>query len=325
MPFIDDALLWCPDNDGRLVGGLDLATCITDDSTVNAENINPTVGANNTLQQQQQQQLQQQQLQHDSSDELFRTLSESNFEIESLLSDLATVEVKVENEENNNNNNNVVISDNDFASVAAAVVAGDDLLAKDNVQLSVQGLVDSVGASLADSGSGNGHGQALLAFGSSSATATAAKRNGFLLPCDLLNNNNNNSNGNGNGNGECTPEESRFVTVTSASANPLLVEKLMSKCLNIDKRLDKLDVVVVVVVVVGDDAAIRMILKGDWRRYPFPPPPPQHSKAIHFRHFLTIDLTSEPRRCQQQEQEREQEQESSICSCRRRRLFNDFC
>jgi len=28
MPFIDDALLWCPDNDGRLVGGLDLATCI---------------------------------------------------------------------------------------------------------------------------------------------------------------------------------------------------------------------------------------------------------------------------------------------------------
>ncbi|EDW69164.2 Ecdysone-induced protein 74EF [Drosophila virilis] len=195
MPFIDDALLWCPDNDGRLVGGLDLATCITDDSTVNAENINPTIGANSSTLQQQQQ-LQQQQLQQQQQ---------------------------------------------------PAVVAGDDLLAKDNVQLSVQGLVDSVGASLADSGSGNGHGQALLAFGSSSATATAtaAKRNGFLLPCDLLNNNNNNnnnsSNGNGNGNGECTPEESRFVTVTSASANPLLVEKLMSKCLNIDKRLDKLD------------------------------------------------------------------------------------
>jgi len=33
----------------------------------------------------------------DSSDELFRSFSESNFEIESLLSDLATVEVKVEN------------------------------------------------------------------------------------------------------------------------------------------------------------------------------------------------------------------------------------
>lgn len=122
-----------------------------DDSTVNAENINPTVGTNQILQQQQhqqhqqqhqqQQQLQQQLQQHqqqqqlqqqhqqlqqqqqqqagnqelngsaarnvnvvveplcgsDSSDELFRTLSESNFEIESLLSDLATVEVKVEN------------------------------------------------------------------------------------------------------------------------------------------------------------------------------------------------------------------------------------
>ncbi|KAM8707835.1 hypothetical protein ACLKA7_014892 [Drosophila subpalustris] len=286
MPFIDDALLWCPDNDGRLVGGLDLATCITDDSTVNAENINPTlqtVGTSNNnalqqhhlqqLQQQhqhQQQHQQQQQLQHlqqqqqsagsqelsgsaarnvnvvveplcgsDSSDELFRTLSESNFEIESLLSDLATVEVKVENEENNNNV--VDISDNDFASVAAAVVAGDDLLAKENVQLSVQGLVDSVGASLADSGNNannnnnNVHGQGLLAFGSNSAASASnsAKRTGFLLPCDLLNNN--------NSNGDCTPEESRFVTVTSASANPLLVEKLMSKCLNIDKRLDKLD------------------------------------------------------------------------------------
>lgn len=32
---------------------------------------------------------------NDSSDDLFRQLSESNFEIESLLSDLATVEVKV--------------------------------------------------------------------------------------------------------------------------------------------------------------------------------------------------------------------------------------
>lgn len=28
MPFIDDALLWCPDNDGRIVGGLDIATCM---------------------------------------------------------------------------------------------------------------------------------------------------------------------------------------------------------------------------------------------------------------------------------------------------------
>lgn len=33
MPFIDDALLWCPDNDGRLVGGLDLAACITVSAT----------------------------------------------------------------------------------------------------------------------------------------------------------------------------------------------------------------------------------------------------------------------------------------------------
>ncbi|KAI8041792.1 hypothetical protein M5D96_006061, partial [Drosophila gunungcola] len=186
----------------------------------------------------------------DSSDELFRSFSESNFEIESLLSDLATVE-----EENNNN----VITDDDFASVAAAVVANDDLLAKENAQLSAQGLVDSVAASLADSGDAGGQ-QALLAFGSSNSPASAAIAAAAAALCgDLINNNGGGGNGGGGGGagsgggvaGDCATkleyalmggqplaEEPRFVT--SAAANPLLVEKLMSKCLNIEKRLDKL-------------------------------------------------------------------------------------
>ncbi|EDW41901.1 GM24321 [Drosophila sechellia] len=288
MPFIDDALLWCPDNDGRLVGGLDLGTCIADDSTANGtENLNPSIqSAGNPNNPQQSvggevlvsvesagNELNGAAARNvnvvveplcggDSSDELFRSFSESNFEIESLLSDLATVEVKVENEENNNN----VITDDDFASVAAAVVANDDLLAKENAQLSAQGLVDSVAASLADSGDAGGQ-QALLAFGSSSSAASAIAAAAAALCGDLINNNSNsNNNSNGNGNhvgggggagsgggvaGDCATkleyalmggqplaEEPRFVT--SAAANPLLVEKLMSKCLNIEKRMDKL-------------------------------------------------------------------------------------
>lgn len=178
---------------------------------------------------------------------------------------LLPLQPTVSQEENNNN----VITDDDFASVAAAVVANDDLLAKENAQLSAQGLVDSVAASLADSGDAGGQ-QALLAFGSSSSAASAIAAAAAALCGDLINNNNNNSNSNNNSNvngnhggggggassgggvaGDCATkleyalmggqplaEEPRFVT--SAAANPLLVEKLMSKCLNIEKRMDKL-------------------------------------------------------------------------------------
>lgn len=151
----------------------------------------------------------------------------------------------------------------DFASVAAAVVAGDDLLAKENAQLSAQGLVDSVAASLADGGDAAGQ-QALLAFGSSNSAAAAAVAAAAAALCgDLINNNNagggSAGGGGGGGGGGCgsgqgsdcatkleyalmggqpMAEEPRFVT--SAAANPLLVEKLMSKCLNIEKRMDKL-------------------------------------------------------------------------------------
>lgn len=149
------------------------------------------------------------------------------------------------------------------------MVANDDLLAKENAQLSAQGLVDSVAASLADSGDAGGQ-QALLAFGSSSSAASAIAAAAAALCGDLINNNNNNSNSNNNSNvngnhggggggassgggvaGDCATkleyalmggqplaEEPCFVT--SAAANPLLVEKLMSKCLNIEKRMDKL-------------------------------------------------------------------------------------
>ncbi|KAH8235019.1 hypothetical protein KR032_007835 [Drosophila birchii] len=308
MPFIDDALLWCPDNDGRLVGGLDLATCIADDSTVTGtENINPTIQSAGNPNGNPQQSLVgvgaagggggigvgvgggvslgvslgvgqnggtvqpcselsgaaarsvnvvvEPLCGSDSSDELFRSF-EGNFEIESLLSDLATVE-----EENNNN----VIGSDDFGSAVAA--AAEDLLAKENAQLSAQNLVDSVAASLVDATGG--------AFDGSNSAASAALAAAAAALCgDLINNNNNecsggagSAGGGGTGSGggagggvvsgggvagDCgatkleyalmggqpLAEEPRFGT--SAAANPLLVEKLMSKCLNIEKRLDKM-------------------------------------------------------------------------------------
>ncbi|CAD7003447.1 unnamed protein product [Ceratitis capitata] len=117
MPFIDDALLWCPDNDGRMVGGLDIGHCMQEAATGNNnENGNEPAQLDdrntelNSLEP----------LCNESSDELFRQLSESNFEIESLLSDLATVEVK---EENNNNIAEQVVADNFVPLEASAVVA----------------------------------------------------------------------------------------------------------------------------------------------------------------------------------------------------------
>lgn len=141
-----------------------------------------------------------------------------------------------------------MIGSDDFGSAVAA--AADDLLAKENAQLTAQGLVDSVAASLADA-TGS-------AFDGSNSAASAALAAAAAALCgDLINNNNNEcSGGAGSGGGggvaDCgatkleyalmggqpLAEEPRFGT--SAAANPLLVEKLMSKCLNIEKRMDKL-------------------------------------------------------------------------------------
>ncbi|KAL5291812.1 hypothetical protein ACFFRR_010911 [Megaselia abdita] len=96
MPFIDDALLWCPDNDGRMVGGLvDITTCLQDTTTNNVapQNQSADVNSSNNCELNSLDNL------GDSSEELFRQL-EGSFEIESLLSDLTT---EVKQEDNNNN------------------------------------------------------------------------------------------------------------------------------------------------------------------------------------------------------------------------------
>ncbi|XP_055631921.1 ecdysone-induced protein 74EF-like [Toxorhynchites rutilus septentrionalis] len=89
MPFIDDELLWSPDNDGRMV---DLQACLQDHN--NGVNQQSDIGGNgcdlNNLEET---------LCND-SDELLRQLTENTFELEQFFQDFPATEIKVE--ENNN-------------------------------------------------------------------------------------------------------------------------------------------------------------------------------------------------------------------------------
>uniref|UniRef100_A0A182WJI5 Uncharacterized protein n=1 Tax=Anopheles minimus TaxID=112268 RepID=A0A182WJI5_9DIPT len=88
MPFIDDELLWSPDNDGRMV---DLQACLqTESNQATASQTAELASELNTLEDQ---------LDND-SDELLRQLTENTFELEQFFQDFPATEIKVE--ENNN-------------------------------------------------------------------------------------------------------------------------------------------------------------------------------------------------------------------------------
>uniref|UniRef100_A0A182ITI9 Uncharacterized protein n=1 Tax=Anopheles atroparvus TaxID=41427 RepID=A0A182ITI9_ANOAO len=90
MPFIDDELLWSPDNDGRMV---DLQACLQTESNQTASQTAELANGGcdlNTLDDQ---------LDND-SDELLRQLTENSFELEQFFQDFPPTEIKVE--ENNN-------------------------------------------------------------------------------------------------------------------------------------------------------------------------------------------------------------------------------
>ncbi|XP_058066262.1 ecdysone-induced protein 74EF-like [Anopheles bellator] len=90
MPFIDDELLWSPDNDGRMV---DLQACLQAESNQTASQTAELANGGcdlNTLEEQ---------LDND-SDELLRQLTENTFELEQFFQDFPATEIKVE--ENNN-------------------------------------------------------------------------------------------------------------------------------------------------------------------------------------------------------------------------------
>jgi hypothetical protein len=86
MPFIDDDLLWCPDNDGRMV---DLSTCLQD-AVANANAMNPNgempggscdLSALDPL--------------SNDSDELLRQLTENTFELDNFFNEFSAADIKV--------------------------------------------------------------------------------------------------------------------------------------------------------------------------------------------------------------------------------------
>ncbi|XP_026464240.1 ecdysone-induced protein 74EF [Ctenocephalides felis] len=82
MPFIDDDLLWCPDNDGRMV---DLSSCLQEGAVPNQPNAE--MGACELLGP------------LDDGDDIFRQLGDSAFELDHFFTEFTATEIK---EENNN-------------------------------------------------------------------------------------------------------------------------------------------------------------------------------------------------------------------------------
>ncbi|KAM7357212.1 ecdysone-induced protein E74 isoform 2-T2 [Cochliomyia hominivorax] len=267
MPFIDDALLWCPDNDGRIVGGLDIATCMQDEVNESNENVSESTQlAESTTAELNA--LEPSLCNNDSSDDLFRQLSESNFEIESLLSDLATVEVK---EENNNisdvtsdvvgrsqHDTFVALVNGNGGSVGGGgggvggVVSGiiNGVVGGGNVTTSGNNLISGSGIQLPGENSALGSvgtNSLTLEPIASSSTQEQANSNTYLNQNSSAANNNNNNNNNSNNsnlsnnNNSNNNDSNTNIYDDSSSryliaANPLLAEKLMSKSLILNKN-----------------------------------------------------------------------------------------
>uniref|UniRef100_A0A1I8M658 Uncharacterized protein n=1 Tax=Musca domestica TaxID=7370 RepID=A0A1I8M658_MUSDO len=267
MPFIDDALLWCPDNDGRIVGGLDISACMQDGVPQSNENVSESTQlAESTTDINA---LEPSLCNNDSSDELFRQLSESNFEIESLLSDLATVEVKEENNNISDVTSEGCVTDDTFAALvngAAAVASASNI----GTSSCNGGRVSSTTSHLI-TGGGNGiqlpgENSALGSVGTNSltleptaasSTQEQANSSSFLTRSNNSNSNSNNNNpnissNNNNNNHNCTngtnisnnnnsnnnlsSENNSSIFDDSSTrfliaSNPLLAEKLMAKSL----------------------------------------------------------------------------------------------
>ncbi|XP_075161004.1 ecdysone-induced protein E74 isoform X2 [Haematobia irritans] len=257
MPFIDDALLWCPDNDGRIVGGLDISACMQDGVPQSNENVSESTQlAESTTEINA---LEPSLCNNDSSDELFRQLSESNFEIESLLSDLATVEVKEENNISDVTSEGCV-ADDTFAALVNGTGVGISVGPTACGVASVGGggggggrvssttshLINGNGIQLPGENSALGSvGTNSLTLEPTAASSTQEQANSssYLPRTNNSNNagsNNNNSTGNNHnnnvtGNNISVAEASSIFDDSSTrfliASNPLLAEKLMAKSL----------------------------------------------------------------------------------------------
>ncbi|XP_058838934.1 ecdysone-induced protein 74EF-like isoform X1 [Topomyia yanbarensis] len=146
MPFIDDDLLWCPENDGRMV---DLQACLQD---ANGANQQTDTGGNgcdlNNLEES---------LCND-SDELLRQLTENTFELEQFFQDFPVTEIKVE-ENNNDLNLDEETSGQIFLQNCSQLLSSAAAVAVANSQLNA--------LAAGDVGLGDGSGGMLMQAGSS--------------------------------------------------------------------------------------------------------------------------------------------------------------
>ncbi|XP_061399618.1 ecdysone-induced protein 74EF-like [Musca vetustissima] len=269
MPFIDDALLWCPDNDGRIVGGLDISACMQDGVPQSNENVSEnTQLAESTTDINA---LEPSLCNNDSSDELFRQLSESNFEIESLLSDLATVEVKEENNNISDVTSEGCVADETFAALVNGTtgvpgtggnIVGTSTCNGGRVSSTTSHLIAGNGIQLPGENSALGSvGTNSLTLEPTAASSTQEQANSSSFLTRISNSNSNNNNNNNplnnsnhnNNNHNCTNgtnnsninNNSSNNTISSENSsifddsstrfliasNPLLAEKLMAKSL----------------------------------------------------------------------------------------------
>jgi E74-like factor 1/2/4 len=106
MPFIDNDLLWCPDNDGKMV---DLSACLQDAASVAVGQQNTATGGLGELSQSDLSSLvppmPEEQTHMGDNDDIFKHLTDPSFELDNLLNEFNTHDIK--QEENNNSVNSV--------------------------------------------------------------------------------------------------------------------------------------------------------------------------------------------------------------------------
>lgn len=111
MPFIDNDLLWCPDNDGKMV---DITSCLQDADGVPIGHPSSATGTLGELSQSDLTSLVpslQEEPEQMGDEDLFKQLNDPSFEIENLLNEFNSTEIKQE-ENNNIPNSNDLTSTN---------------------------------------------------------------------------------------------------------------------------------------------------------------------------------------------------------------------
>uniref|UniRef100_A0A1B0CQA1 Uncharacterized protein n=1 Tax=Lutzomyia longipalpis TaxID=7200 RepID=A0A1B0CQA1_LUTLO len=199
MPFIEDELLWCPDNDGRMV---DISACLQDAVTANTTTQNQEAAGGSC-------DLSSLDPLCNDSEEILRQLAENPFELDSFFSDFSGVEVKQEE-----NNNDLPVDPNDSPTYLTNCQSAS---APNSLPLQAGGTQNTSNGVVSQADTTQGHTQqhqSILALASAISASSFGSHQ--------------------QQNGRNAAPINRY----SIAANPLLAEKLMAPNLNdIDSSL----------------------------------------------------------------------------------------